>query len=299
MALIGAHCTTAGGLPAAAVEAKDLGCEAIQVFLKSNRQWAMRDLAEGEAAAFRRDIAAAGVKRAVAHGTYLVNLAAVEKAIAAKSLATFTAEARRAGEVGIESLVFHPGAHLGEGEEAGFAKVAAGLRHALKETRGSKVLLLLENAAGQGTTLGTRFEHLARMMELAGDDPRLGICFDTCHAFAAGHDLSTDAGYDAVMGDVDRTVGLKRLRAVHLNDSKLGLGSRRDRHENLGKGVLGATVFRRLMTDARLADVPMVLETPGGLDGYRSDLAILRRHTEPDPDWRGGGGAGGGGRPSV
>ncbi|MCK6479742.1 MAG: deoxyribonuclease IV [Planctomycetes bacterium] len=277
MALLGAHCTTAGGLPAAAVEARDLRCEAIQVFLKSNRQWAMRDLAEGEAAAFARDVAAAGVKRAVAHGTYLVNLAAVDAAVARKSLDTFTAEARRAEEVGIESLVFHPGAHMGAGEEAGFAKVAAGLRHALRETRGAKVLLLLENAAGQGTTLGTRFEDLARMMEIAGDDPRLGICLDTCHAFAAGHDLSTDGGYDAVMADIDRTVGLARLRAVHLNDSRLGLGSRRDRHENLGKGVLGRTVFRRLVNDPRLAEVPMVLETPGGLEGYRDDLRILRR----------------------
>jgi len=259
------------------VEAKDLRCEAVQVFLKSNRQWAMRPLAEGEAEAFRRDLEKAGVERVIAHGTYLVNLAATDAAVAAKSLATFTAEARRAEETGIESLVFHPGAHMGEGEEAGFAKVAKGLRHALAETRGSKVLLLLENAAGQGTTLGTRFEDLARMMELAGDDPRLGVCLDTCHAFAAGHDLSTDEGYDAVMADLDRTVGIRRLRAVHLNDSRLGLGSRRDRHENLGKGALGRTVFRRLVKDDRLARVPMVLETPGGLEGYRNDLRILRR----------------------
>jgi deoxyribonuclease-4 len=277
VALIGAHCTTAGGLPAAAAEAKSLRCEAIQVFLKSNRQWAMRDLAEGEAEEFVGAVARAGVRRVIAHGTYLVNLAAVKEETARRSLETFVAEARRAEEVGIESLVFHPGAHVGDGEAKGFRKVGKGLRRVLSETRGSKVMLLLENAAGQGTTLGTRFEDLARMMELAGDDPRLGLCFDTCHAFAAGHDVSTDEGCDGVMGDVDRTVGLARLRAVHLNDSKLGLGSRRDRHENLGKGVLGKTVFRRLVNDPRFAEVPMVLETPGGLDGYRSDLRYLRR----------------------
>jgi len=276
MAWIGAHCSTAGGLPTAAAEAKALRCEAVQVFLKSNRQWAMRDLAEGEAEAFRAGLEAAGVRGAVAHGTYLVNLASKDRRTQRLSRACFLAEARRAAETGIDALVFHPGAHLGAGEEEGFRRVAAALREALGATRGSPVRLLLENAAGQGSTLGVRFEDLARMMGLAGDDPRLGICLDTCHAFAAGHDLSTDAGYDAVMEDVDRAVGLARLRAVHLNDSKQGLGSRRDRHANLGKGVLGRTVFRRLVNDPRLAEVPMVLETPGGLAGYRSDLRILR-----------------------
>jgi deoxyribonuclease-4 len=277
VALLGAHCSTAGGLPTAAAEAKDLRCEAIQVFLKSNRQWAMRDLAEGEVEGFRAGLAAAGVRRVVAHGTYLVNLASAEPKTRKASRACFLAEAVRAGEAGIESLVFHPGAHLGAGEEEGFRRVAEALLATLAATRGSPVLLLLENAAGQGTTLGTRFEDLARMMELAGDDPRLGICLDTCHAFAAGHDLSTDAGYDAVMADVDRSVGLRRLRAVHLNDSVLGLGSRRDRHANLGEGVLGKVAFRRLVNDPRLAEVPMVLETPGGTEGYRRDLRILRR----------------------
>jgi len=277
MALLGAHCSTAGGLPTAAVEAKSLRCEAVQVFLKSNRQWAMRDLAEGEAEGFREGLARAGVRGVLAHGTYLVNLAATDRAVAKKSRDCFLAEARRAAEVGIDALVFHPGAHLGAGEEAGFRRVAAGLKEALAATKGAKVRLLLENAAGQGTTLGTRFEDLARMMELAGDDPRLGACLDTCHAFAAGHDLSTDGGYDAVMADIDRTVSLGRIHAVHLNDSKQGLGSRLDRHANVGEGVLGRTAFRRIVNDPRLADVPMVLETPGGLDGYRRDLKILRR----------------------
>lgn len=277
MALLGAHCSTAGGLPTAAEEARTLRCEAVQVFLKSNRQWAMRDLAEGEAAAFREGLGRAGVRSVLAHGTYLVNLAATDPRTARLSRETFLAEVRRAGEAGVEALVFHPGAHMGRGEEEGHRRVGEALAGALAETRGSPVRILLENAAGQGTTLGTRFEDLARMMEIAGDDPRLGICLDTCHAFAAGHDLSTDAGYDAVMEAVDGAVGLDRLRAVHLNDSVLGLGSRRDRHANLGEGVLGRTVFRRLVRDPRLAEVPMVLETPGGLEGYRKDLAILRR----------------------
>jgi deoxyribonuclease-4 len=276
VALLGAHCSTAGGLPTAALEAKTLRCEAIQVFLKSNRQWAMRDLAEGEAAGFAAGLAKARVRTAIAHGTYLVNLAAVDERTARLSRETFLAEIRRAEEVGIAALVFHPGAHMEAGEEKGHRKVGAAVKAALAATRGAKVRVLLENAAGQGTTLGTRFEDLARMMEIAGDDPRLGICLDTCHAFAAGHDLSTDEGYDAVLADVDRTVGIARLRAVHLNDSLLGLGSRRDRHANLGEGTLGRTAFRRLVNDPRLADVPMVLETPGGLEGYKRDLRILR-----------------------
>ena len=276
MALLGAHCSTAGGLSTAADEAKTLRCEAIQVFLKSNRQWAMRDLAEGEAEGFAAGLAKAKVRSVLAHGTYLVNLAAVDPRTARLSRETFLAEIRRAEEVGIAALVFHPGAHLEAGEEEGHRKVGEALRWAVAETRGARVGILLENAAGQGTTLGARFEDLARMMEIGGDDPRLGMCFDTCHAFAAGHDISTDAGYDAVLADVDRTVGIRRLRAVHLNDSLLGLGSRRDRHANLGEGTLGRVGFRRLVNDPRLADVPMVLETPGGLEGYKRDLRILR-----------------------
>jgi len=276
MALLGAHCSTAGGLPTAAEEARTLRCEAIQVFLKSNRQWAMRPLAVGEAGAFAAALGRAGVRRVIAHGTYLVNLAATDRGVARKSEATLRAEVERCAEAGVEALVLHPGAHLGAGEDAGHRKVAAALRRALRATAGSTVGILLENAAGQGTTLGTRFEDLARMLALAGDDPRLGTCLDTCHAFAAGHDLRTDAGYDGLMESIDRSVGLARLRAVHLNDSKGECGGRLDRHANLGEGLLGRTVFRRLVNDERLAAVPMVLETPGGLDGYRRDLRILR-----------------------
>jgi len=276
MALLGAHCSTAGGLPTAAEEAADLRCEAIQVFLKSNRQWAMRALAEGEAEAFAAGLRKAGVRRVIAHGTYLVNLAAADRDVARRSEATFRAEVERCAEAGVEALVLHPGAHLGAGEEEGHRRVAAALRRALRATRGSSVGILLENAAGQGTTLGTRFEDLARMMALAGDDPRLGVCLDTCHAFAAGNELRTDAGCDAALEALDRSVGIPRLRAVHLNDSKGDLGSRRDRHANLGEGTLGRVVFRRLVNDPRLSDVPMVLETPGGIEGYRRDLRILR-----------------------
>ena len=281
MALIGAHCSTAGGLPTAAGEAADLGCEAIQVFLKSNRQWAMRPLAEGEAAEFGAALGKAGVRRVIAHGTYLVNLAATDASIAKKSEATFRAEVERCAEAGVEALVFHPGAHLGEGDDAGHRKVAAALKRTLKATAGSKVGILLENAAGQGTTLGTRFEDLARMIALAGDDARLGTCLDTCHAFAAGNDLRTDEGYDALLASIEGSVGLARLRAVHLNDSKGECGGRLDRHANLGEGLLGKTVFRRLVNDPRLAEVPMVLETPGGLEGYRRDLKILRSLRKP------------------
>ncbi|MHC4922717.1 MAG: deoxyribonuclease IV [Planctomycetota bacterium] len=277
MALIGSHCSIAGGMSTSLEEAKDLRCEAIQVFVKSNRQWAMRDLRAGERDEFLAGREKAGGLRVVAHGTYLVNLAATDKANLKKSRDTFVAELRRCAELEIESLVFHPGAHLGAGRDKGMARVATSLREALKRTDGSSVRILLENAAGQGTTLGVSFAELATMMKGAGDHPRLGICFDTCHAFAAGYDLTTDEGVETCLEELDRDVGLDRLGAVHLNDSKLSCGSRKDRHENLGKGAMGKAVFRRLMRDPRLADVPMLLETPGGTDGYRSDLRILRR----------------------
>jgi len=266
----------AGGPLTALEEARALRCEAIQVFVKSNRRWEGPPLDPAAAAAFREGMPRAGVRCAIAHGTYLVNLAARDRRVARRSREAFADDARRAEALGILGLVFQPGAHVGAGEERAFREIAAALRDALAATRGSPVLFLLENAAGQGTTVGTRFADLARMMALAGDDPRLGACLDTCHAFAAGNDIRTDAGYDALLAEIDATVGLARLRAVHLNDSKGDLGSRRDRHANLGLGTLGRTPFRRLVNDARLAGVPMVLETPGGLAGYRRDLRILR-----------------------
>ncbi len=281
MGLLGAHCSTAGGLPTALGEAADLRCEAAQVFLKSNRQWRMGPLDPEGAATFRAGIAPATPLRVIAHATYLINLAAPEPRTQALSRETLALEVRRAADTGIESVVLHPGAHMGRGEDAGIEAVAAALRDVLAETRDCPVIVLLENAAGQGTTLGVRFAELARMMALAGDDARLGACFDTCHAFAAGYDIATDEGYDATMAELDATIGMGRLRAVHLNDSVLPVGSRRDRHANLDEGVMGRTPFRRIVNDARLADVPMILETPGGMDGYRNDLAILRRLRRP------------------
>jgi deoxyribonuclease-4 len=276
LALLGAHASIAGGLATALREAQELGAQSAQIFVKSNRQWAMPALDPDEAAAFRAGLAPSGVKRLVVHGTYLVNLAALDETVGARSRATFLAEVRRCAEVGAESLIFHPGAHMGQGEAKGHALVAAALRETLEATEDASTSILLENAAGQGTTLGLRFAELARMIDGAGGHPRLGVCLDTCHAFAAGYDLTDDEGYDALMDEIEGTVDISRLRAVHLNDSMLGCGSRRDRHANIGEGVLGDNVFRRLLNDERLADVPMVLETPDGFEGYPRDLKRLR-----------------------
>ena len=214
----------------------------------------------------------------LSHSSYLINLASPDDALWEKSTKGMVIELLRAEQLAIPYVVVHPGSHITSSEEEGIARVALALDMIHKLAPRAKSQVLLEITAGQGTNLGWKFSHLAAILAQTGRPDRVGICFDTCHAFAAGHDLSTDGGYDAVMADVDRSVGLGRLRAVHLNDSVLGLGSRRDRHANLGEGVLGRTAFRRLVNDERLAEVPMVLETPGGTEGYRRDLRILRRY---------------------
>lgn len=268
----------AGGLPQAIVRARAVQATALQVFVKSSNQWAARPFAPGEVEAYREASREAGLERhTLAHASYLINLASPDDALWEKSVVAFRVELDRCDALGIPWLVVHPGAHVGSGVPSGVARVAEALRRVLPHS-GQGAGVLLETTAGQGTTLGARFEELGEILKAANHPERAGICFDTCHVFAAGYDFRSASTYDETMTALDRAVGLDRLFGVHLNDSKGDLGSRRDRHEHIGKGKLGLEAFRLILADGRLRDVPMVLETEkeDDLDEDRVNLGTLR-----------------------
>jgi deoxyribonuclease-4 len=270
--LLGAHVSAAGGVSRAVDEARALGCEAFQVFTRNQRQWRPKPLAAAGIRRFREAARAAGyARRMMSHASYLINLAATDALTLLRSRWALVDEIRRSAALGIPYVCVHPGAHMGAGEEAGLTRIAESLRFALSRTRG--VTVLLENTAGQGTSLGWRLEHLAALCRV----PRTGVVLDTCHLFAAGYDLRTPRAYERTMRAVEETVGARRVRAFHLNDSKAPLGSRVDRHEHIGMGGLRGPPFRRLVNDPRWAGVFGVLETPkaGGMD--RRNLDLLRR----------------------
>jgi deoxyribonuclease-4 len=278
MPLFGAHMSISGGLIKAAESAYALGMQTVQLFTKNASQWVGKPLGDDEVAAFKAAVRKAKLKYPTAHDSYLINLAAPGDELFEKSVATFVDELNRAERLGLSYLVTHPGAHVGSGEDAGLRRVTEGLDRALKRTAGYKVKVLLENTAGMGTCLGHRFEHLARLLADSRDPGRLAVCFDTCHAFAAGYDLSTEAGYDAAFEAFDRTVGLRRLKLFHVNDSVKPLGSRVDRHAGIGLGRIGELAFRRLVTDPRFDKLPMLLETPKeDADGNPMDPVNLAR----------------------
>ena len=270
--LLGAHESVAGGVHRAFARAEEKGCEALQLFTKSARGWGAPPLLDDEVARFRAEARRTGL-RAVAHGSYLANLAAEPGPQRDKSLACVVEELTRCERLGIPDYVLHPGGHPDAGRGLGLVAEAVDAVHAACPGFGAR--LCLEVTAGQGSTLGWRFEHLTEILSRVAAPERLGVCLDTCHLFAAGYDLSTPRGYEQVMQDFDAAVGLSRVRCVHLNDSKKGLGARVDRHEHLGEGALGLAPFRLLVNDARLAHCVGVLETPDP-NRYSDALRLLR-----------------------
>jgi deoxyribonuclease IV len=279
---LGAHVSVAGGLPTALGRAADLGCEAIQIFVKNGNQWRGRVLADEEAEAFRAAHAGSAVGPLMAHASYLINLASAEGEIREKSVAALADELARCERLGVGGLVVHPGAHLGAGEETGIERVAAALDRVLgllpSDSPGARTRILLATTAGQGTCLGHRLEHLAAIHARVAAPHRIGVCLDTCHAFAAGYAIHEEEGYEDFVTAVAGIVGLDHLGGMHLNDSVRPFGSRRDRHAHIGEGEIGLGAFARLLQDPRLASVPMVVETEPGdeMAGHRRDLETLR-----------------------
>ena len=284
MTLLGAHVPVTGGLHHAPAHGRAIGAEAIQIFTRNQMQWKARPVGADEVGAFREAVAASGVRRVMTHGSYLVNLAAVDAGILAKGRDAFVADMERCHALGIGHLVYHPGAHMGAGREAGLQAIARSLDDVLARADGLDVRPLLEVTAGQGSSLGHRFDDLTEILDRVHAPERLGVCLDTCHLYAAGYDIASSQGYEDTLGELDRLVGLRKVEAFHLNDAKKGLGSHLDRHARIGQGTLGLDTFRRIVNDGRFAGVPMVVETPGPIAEWKKEVALLRGLREPVPE---------------
>ena len=275
--ILGAHMSIAGGYYKAVEAAKEAGCDTVQLFTKNNNQWRAKPLSDDDVAQFRQALEQTGIKSPVAHDAYLINLASPDDALWKRSLDAFVVELQRAEALGIWGVVTHPGSFVGSSEEAGIKRVVEALDEIHRQTRGLQVRTLLETTAGQGTNLGWRFEQLAAMIDRSANPDRIGVCVDTCHVFAAGYPLETRKDYLATMRELDQTIGIKKVEAFHLNDSKRELGSRVDRHEHVGRGHLGLEPFRHLLSDRRFRRIPMYLETRKGTEnGEDLDAVNLR-----------------------
>ena len=276
MPLFGAHMSIADGHEKALLAAQAHQCRAVQLFTKSSNQWKAKELTAEEIRTFRRTLRQTGLKQTLAHDCYLINLASPDEQLYRRSLEAFVVELQRAEALGLRYLVTHPGSPTDGDEQAGLARVARALDEVHRRCPGFRVQILLETTAGQGNSLGHRFEHLARIRELVAAPERLGVCLDTCHVFAAGYALAPEKEYRATMRAFDRVIGLKRLRAFHVNDSLKPQGSRVDRHAHIGQGCLGLEPFRLLVNDPRFCNRPMILETPKENDMDAVNLRTLR-----------------------
>jgi deoxyribonuclease-4 len=274
---LGAHMSIAGGLDKAIWAASKIGFQTVQLFSKNNNQWKAPPLTDTQVAAFRGALAETGIVDPVVHTSYLINLGTADDFLWNRSIDGMTVEVERCEALGILDLVLHPGAHTGSGEGAGLLRVAQGLDEVHRRTKGCPVHIDLETTAGQGTCLGHRFEHLEQILGQVSEPERLGVCCDTCHLFAAGYSLATPEEYDETITALDRTLGCERVRVWHLNDSRKERGSRVDRHEAIGRGCMGLEPFRNLVNDRRFRAIPMILETPKGVeDGEDLDAINLR-----------------------
>jgi deoxyribonuclease-4 len=273
--LLGAHMSIAGGVHRAIERARSIDCTAMQIFVKNNMQWFARPFLRDEIEAFREHGQRQELGAVFAHANYLINLAATNPQFHANSLRALSEELARADQLGLPFIVLHPGAHLGAGEDAGLEKIVAAIDQVFARLPRVKTRLALETTAGQGTSLGYTFQHLADIIGNVRAPERLCVCLDTAHVFAAGHELTSAAGTRQMLREFDRIVGLQHLVALHLNDSKSARGSRVDRHEHIGKGKIGLEAFRVIMRDRRLRKIPKVLETPKGKD-LREDVENMR-----------------------
>jgi deoxyribonuclease-4 len=274
--LLGAHMSIAGGVAQALERGRTAGCECVQIFTKSSRQWASKPFTKEEIESFRQGQPVSGIRMVVAHDSYLVNLGATDAALRKKSIAGVIDELQRCEQLGVPLLIAHPGAHVGAGEEAGIRNIAQAIDEAHQACPGYAVKIALEITAGQGSNLGYKLEQMGQIIDSVKDNGRLRLCFDTEHAFAAGYDLRSEEGYERTFAELDQHIGLELLAAFHINESMKPLNSRVDRHEHLGKGHLGLEVFRRIVNDSRFAGLPMCLETDPGEDN-QDIIADLRQ----------------------
>ncbi len=272
--LIGAHMSIAGGIHLAFERGVRVGCRTLQIFLKSSNQWKAKPLLEPDRRLYLEAQKESGIAPVLGHISYLINLATPDVSLYRQSIEAFIQELERARFLGVPAVILHPGAHRGSGEAAGVAAVAAALNQALDRVP-PPVSVLLENTAGQGSSIGHSFGQLAAILDGVRNARRIGFCLDTCHLFAAGYDIRTPSGYRETLREFDRLIGVKKIRAFHLNDCLKPLGSHVDRHTHIGRGCIGLGAFRCLVNDRRFAAVPKILETPKGED-LKEDVMNLR-----------------------
>jgi len=280
--IIGAHVSISGGIEKSVENATRLGCETFQVFTKNQNQWREKIYTKPEVEKFRNNLNGSAISDAnlAAHNSYLINICAIEGDKLEKSKQAFLNEIKRCHSLGIRYLIFHPGSHMKKGEDYGLHKIVESLQWALEESKGMDVVLLLETTAGQGTNLGYRFEQLHFIMKNVSNQKRLGVCVDTCHIFAAGYDIRNEESYNDTMSRFEQVIGLTNLKAFHLNDSRKDIGTRVDRHAQIGSGHIGELTFKLLVKDMRFKDLPGILEIPGGDEAFKKYIAQLKSYRE-------------------
>jgi len=274
MLLLGAHMSIAGGVYNALVSGKELGCTTIQIFTKNANQWKAKELSTEEIERFKQLQKETQISPVVAHDSYLINIASKDKELLEKSRQSLLFELTRTERLGIPCLVMHPGSNPNEAD--GIKRIADSLNWIHSQSPKYSARICLETTAGQGNTLGHRFDQIAGIIDLLGDKSRVGVCYDTAHTFAAGYDIRTRKAYQATFKEFDKIIGLKKLKVIHLNDSKKDFGTRVDRHEHIGKGFIGLDAFRMLLNDHRFEKVPKILETPKEGDMDENNLEVLR-----------------------
>jgi len=276
--LLGSHMSVAGGLHTAFERGMRIGCTTMQIFVKNASTWTGKPLTPDAVASYKAAGAKATIAPVIAHAAYLINLCARSDDVRLRSRVGLADELLRCSLLGVDGLVVHPGAHRGGGESDGLARIAESLNVVHTELPEAGTRTLLETTAGQGTTLGYRFEHLRRIIDLVEDQARVAVCLDTCHLFAAGYAIHTEGGWERTMRELEEIIGMEKVVAVHVNDSKREFGSRIDRHDHIGKGRLGDTAFRMVMNDPRLRGVPKILETEKSEDMHE-DIENMARLT--------------------
>lgn len=277
--LIGAHTSAAGGVSNALLEGKRIGATTIQLFTSNQKRWDSKTFAPSDIDLWKRTIKETGLSHIMSHDSYLINLGAPDPAMLEKSRVAFAAEAKRCVDLEISYLNFHPGASLKDDRQACLDRIAESLLLVLPIIEGSSLRLLLETTAGQGSTIGYRFEEISYIIDKVHEKVPIGVCIDTCHIFAAGYDIRTPEGWDHTLNEFESVIGLKHLYAFHLNDSMKPLGSRVDRHQNLGEGMIGAESFKFLMKDPRTRRLPKYLETPGGVTMWEKEILMLKEYS--------------------
>lgn len=278
--IIGKHVSISGGIDKSLKRAHDIGCNSMQIFVKNPRGWKAKDLEDSEVESFKKKREKYNINPVVVHAAYLINLASPKDELWEKSISALKSEYIRSNRLGAEYLVFHPGSHTGSGLNTGVDRIAAALNRILDEKEDNQTMILLENTAGAGSSIGEEFSELKSIIDKVDKSDKLGICIDTCHAFAAKYDLRKEESLENLIDDIDEAIGLENLKVIHINDSKYSCCSNKDEHAHIGEGKIGKEAIKRLINHPRLRELPFILETPWFEGNKDEDVIALKELRE-------------------